>query len=262
MQPKLYHSGLSTCAQKVRLALAEKGITFDGVELDLIAGDQHEPEYRRLNPKGVVPTLVNGDDVIVESTIINEYIEDTWPDTPLRPAAPGARARMRRWAQRVDETGHSHGVVLSFCIAFRLNFAGQDERRDAFLAGISDTGRRQHMRDMIDQGVEAPAFPRAVHEFDRVLGDMNEQLASQHWLAGDNYSLADIAWLPYLTRLANLGLAGLWRDKDRLADWYERSCARPSYEVAITRWLPPPVLDMMAAQGERAWPIVEKLRGG
>ena len=71
----LYHHGSSVCAGKVRFALGEKNLAWQGHYLDILRGDQFAPEYQKLNPKAVVSTLVHDGNVIVESTIINEYID-------------------------------------------------------------------------------------------------------------------------------------------------------------------------------------------
>jgi glutathione S-transferase len=259
MKPALHHAGQSTCSQKVRLALAEKGVDFESIELNLIAGDQHKPEYRRLNPNAVVPTLVHGDDVLIESTVINEYIDDAFDGLTLRPKAPGARARMRLWTKRLDDTVHPQIVVMSFCTAFRMNFVGgPPERLERFLAGM-DESKRERMRMMVARGVEAPLFATAVTFYDELLGDMEATLQSSGWLAGDEFSLADIGYAPYLTRLDHLGLSEWWQDKPALSAWYSALRARPSYATAVDAWMPPPLLQMMAAQGEQAWPAVGRL---
>jgi glutathione S-transferase len=258
----LYHSGLSTCSQKVRLALAEKGASFHSVELDLISGDQHQPAYRRLNAKSVVPTLVDGDHVITESTVINEYLDDVVDGIPLRPEHAIDRARMRLWTKRLDETIHPQTVIISFSIAFRMNFIGQRQAvGEAFLGRIADPVRRGRMRTIIEQGVNGPEFPGAVAVFNALLVDLDQALQSQDWLVGDRYSLADIAYVPYVTRLAHLGLAGWWRDKPALADWYARVRARPGFATAVDEWLQPPLLAMMAQAGDQAWPVVEEITG-
>jgi glutathione S-transferase len=92
---ELYHNETSTSSQKVRLVLAEKELTWESRHLNLWRGDQHAATYLSLNPKGVVPTLVDDGIVIVESTVIMEYLDDAYPHRPLRPAAAGEGARMR-----------------------------------------------------------------------------------------------------------------------------------------------------------------------
>ena len=86
----LYHHGSSVCAAKVRIVLAEKSLPWDGVYVDILRGDQFDPAYMKLNPKAVVPTLVHDGKVIVESSVICEYLDETFPDPPLKPARPGA----------------------------------------------------------------------------------------------------------------------------------------------------------------------------
>jgi glutathione S-transferase len=93
----LYHNDMSVCAAKVRTALAEKNLKWDGVHLDLRGGDAQQPEYLKLNPNAVVPTLVHDGRPLIESTVICEYIDDHWPEPPLKPADGWGRAQMRLW---------------------------------------------------------------------------------------------------------------------------------------------------------------------
>ena len=83
MSLKLYHHGSSVCAAKVRLVLAEKDVAWEGHYLDILAGEHHTPEYRKLNPKALVPTLVHDGQVIRESSVICEYIDDVFPGLKL-----------------------------------------------------------------------------------------------------------------------------------------------------------------------------------
>ena|SRR5262249_7673565 len=81
----LYHNDMSLCAQKVRVCLAEKGLEWESRHLVLRAGEYQQPWYRKLNPRAVVPTLVDGDKVVPESNVILEYLEETYPDPRLLP---------------------------------------------------------------------------------------------------------------------------------------------------------------------------------
>ena len=117
---ELHHAPISTCSQKVRLVLAEKGLQYTSQVLDLVAGDQHKPEYAALNPSHVVPTLVHGERVLLESSLINGYFEDAFPETPLSPADPYERFEMARWIKKVDEQVHPWAPVLTFAIGPRF----------------------------------------------------------------------------------------------------------------------------------------------
>jgi len=95
---EFYHSPLSTCSQKVRLALAEKALPWASHHIQFNQGDHLSPEYLKLNPNGVVPTLVHDGAVITDSSVINEYLEDVYPEPPLRPCAPARLAHLRTCA--------------------------------------------------------------------------------------------------------------------------------------------------------------------
>ena len=97
---ELYHNDMSVCAAKVRLALAEKELAYTGHHINLREGGQKKPEYLKLNPKGVVPTLIHDGFVVCESVVINEYLEDAFPEKPLMPKSAQGRARARSAGNR------------------------------------------------------------------------------------------------------------------------------------------------------------------
>jgi len=110
---ELYHNDMSTCAKKVRLVLAVKNLDWTGHHLSLRQGDQHKPEYLKLHPGGVVPTLIHDGVVIRESTIINEYLDDAFPENPLRPISAAGRWRMRLLTKQLDEGVHAATGMIS-----------------------------------------------------------------------------------------------------------------------------------------------------
>ena len=95
---KLYDFAESVCCQKIRLVVAEKGIAFREMPVPLDQGAQYEPAFLKLNPKGIVPVAVHGDNVITESTIINEYLEEVFDGPSLLPNDLYGRARSRYWS--------------------------------------------------------------------------------------------------------------------------------------------------------------------
>src|SRR5713226_1974291 len=113
---ELYHNDRAVCAQKVRFALAEKKLQWENHHLNLRAGDQQKAEYLKLNPNAVVPTLVDNGTVIIESTVICEYLDDAYPEPTLRPTDAVARARMRLWTKQLDEGVHAATSVISSAI--------------------------------------------------------------------------------------------------------------------------------------------------
>ncbi len=259
---ELYHNDMSTCAQKVRLALAEKGLDWTGHHLSLREGDQHKPDYLKLHPGGVVPTLIHDGAVIRESTIINEYLDDAFPEIPLRPGSAVGRWRMRLLTKQLDEGVHAATGVISNCTAFRFQFAHYTAAElQEHIDRIPDPARRDARRQIIEKGLDAPVFAPAIRRFDTLFGDLEDALAGGKWLAGETYSLADIAYTPYLTRFDHLRYLGMLDRRPRLMGWYERVRARPSYDVALTKWFNEKYIPLMAEKGAEAWPRVGEILG-
>lgn len=260
---ELYHADMSTCAQKVRLVLAEKGQAWTGHRMDLRARDQHRPEYLELNPGGVVPTLVDDGRVVIESTVICEYLDDVFPAPPLRPADPWQRARMRIWTKRLDEGLHFATGVISGSIAFRhQHLARPADELQAYIEGIPDPVRRERQRRQIESGVEAPQFTAAIASFEKWLTDMEADLARHPWIAGDSYSLADVAYTPYGIRLKELQLWPMLDARPHIRDWFDRIEARPNFKPGYLDWVNQPYVDLMAEKGAEEWPRVKEIIAG
>ena len=247
---------MSTCAQKVRMVLREKQLQPILHHINLRAGEQNHPEYRKLNPAGVVPTLVDGGEAVVESTVICEYLEDAYPSPALRPVAPLARARMRLWTQMPDAGLHRAVGLTSVSIAFRHQMlSGGSEAVARMLAARPDPRIREELRQMLELGVDAPGVDQAVRYYERFVGRVARQLEATEWLAGDAFSLADAMALPYIVRLEHLTLQWWWQDPARqrgaLGAWLARCKARASY-AAIADYLDGAYLELMARTGAEA----------
>jgi len=258
----LYHFGFSTCSQKVRLVLAEKGIEFESREINLMAGGQHDPEYAKLNPKHVVPTLIHDENVLVESSLIIAYLDEAFPEPPLRPADALGRYRVARWLKRVDDELHPAAPVVTFALGPRnLLLQQPKETREANLAAIPDPVARATRRSVIEHGVAAPEFAGALRVFLDTLDKLEAELAGQRWLSGERFGLADATLLPYVLRLEHLAMDPLIEApaRPRVAGWLARVKARPSYATAVEAWAVPAAVEMMRTQGKSAWPEVEPL---
>jgi glutathione S-transferase len=254
---ELYHNDMSVCSQKVRLVLREKLLRPTEHNLNLRAGDSTRAEYLNLNPNGVVPTLIDRGAVIVESTVICEYLEDTYPDPPMRPNDTVQRAAMRIWTQRVDTGLHTACGVTSFAVAFRHQLLKQPaEAVEQYIASKPIPEMRENIRQTLKLGVLAPQVAMALKTYDRTIGLMADQLEHTPWLAGGEYSLADAALLPYACRLEHLAMSWMWGHRATVARWLERCRARPNYG-AIADYLDQHYLTLMRESGELARPALE-----
>jgi glutathione S-transferase len=244
----LYHNDMSVCAAKVRSVLDEKKLEWTGVHMDLRAGDTHQPEYLKLNPNAVVPTLVHDGEVIIESNVICEFLEDACPEPRLRGDATET-ARMRLWMRRLDDGLHVAVGNLSLCIAFRhQHLKRTPQQMQAYLAGIPNAETRERRRKGIELGMDSPTFQPSLERWDALLGDAESALKDRAWLAGKAFSLADIAYMPYMIRLEHLGLEHLWARRPGVAKWRQRLFERPSYKDGVEKWLNPKYLELFEAQ--------------
>jgi glutathione S-transferase len=257
---KLYHNDMSTCSQKVRLVLAEKNLDWEDGHLNLRAGEHQKEWYIKLNPRAVVPTLIDGDIVVPESNVINEYIDERFPDPPLKPDTAFGRARMRLWTKQLDEGVHDAGIaVISFALAFRHQYITRGEAGQAMLEKIPDPIKRERRRDVIEKGLDSAHFRIAIARMLELFADMEKTLAAQPWLVGDHYTIADAAFTPYVVRLDHLDLIGLLDRTPRVAGWYRRLQQRPSFQTAITRWENADYLALMKRAGRESWPKIQTI---
>ncbi len=242
----LYAFPPSHCSQKVRLALAEKGVTYTDHFVDIeMRLQNYQPWYMKLNPKGVVPTLVHGDRVVTDSAQIIRYIDQAFEGPHLVPESPVERDCMEQWIDEQDRLrireltfGNMKGVMgfalrkislpLRKARLKRLQGANPD-LADLYEAKIEDLGR---WRESIASRSEIAEIRS---DLERVLERVDAQLGKTRYLAGDAYSLADVAWTCILARLTMLGLAASLWGGDRLPllrAYYENLRLRPSFALA------------------------------
>ena len=235
----LYDGTTSVCAIKVRLALAEKGLKFKSRNIDLRKGEQFAGNYLKLNPNAVVPTLVDNDAVILESSIIMQYLEDLTAEKSLLPKTPLDRAKMRFWLKRIDDLIHPSAGILTHATAFRPSFLKKSAKEQKeFLEKIPDKGRRARQEVVYRDGLSAVIVVNAIQTFDKFIKDMEFDLKTHDFIAGPDYSLADVAATPYINRLEALKLLDVWKDvAPRVINWFEHIRQRPSFQAAVVAYL-------------------------
>ncbi len=262
---ELYHHGSSVCAAKVRLALDEKGVRWEGHYLDILKGEQFEPAYLKLNPKAVVPTLVHDGAVILESTVICEYLDEVFPGPALKPPIPLGRARMRLWTKAVDEDLHPACAEITFAschrhIINRLPLADRQKFLDSTPPQSVTPTWHARKKEIVRLGFDAPGLGAKFQLYDRYLARMEAELADGPWLAGELFSLADIGVAPYVNRLDMLGMSAMWTEsRPRLTDWFARIKARPTFNPAFLDWCPPDLTNDLMTFGTQSWPEVRKI---
>ena len=248
----VYEHNESVCCQKVRIVLAEKGIEHETITISFEERQQHTPEFEALNPKGKVPVIVHDGRVITESTIIIEYLDEAFPGPQLMPKEPYWRARRRLWARWIDDEMHiPHISTISFNISFTELL---DYRADRHAQGP-----RGAPPPFMFAGLESKEMRASLDAYRRFLAEMDQTLTDNPWLAGPDFSLADIDVVPYVWRLHNLQLSGLWKTMPRIQDWLDRVSERPSFRATIIDTALPNWLGSKPENAPKAWPIIERL---
>jgi len=251
---KLFTAHNSICTQKVLLTLIEKGLPWTAEYVDLFNNEQYRPDYLKLNPKGVVPTLIHDGHAIIESTLICEYLDQTFPEPPLVPASAFARAQMRRWSKHIDEGVFEATREISFSAMFRDKMRGMtEEQRNGRFRNIGDPGRRARMLSTYEKGCESPFVEQGIFAFEKMFGEMEECLSDgRPWLVGADFSLGDINVMPFAARLDYLQILGVWiADRPGVRGWWDRARARPSFSGAIAKLLSPEQMEAMSSSGAR-----------
>jgi glutathione S-transferase len=227
----LYNAPQSTCSQRVRFVLNAKRMPFDEVKLDLLAGDQLKPDYLKLNPNGVVPTLDHDGTVVVDSSVIIEYLDEAAPGPEsFTPKDAGQRAHMRALMRFIDEMPAGAVRVPTFNLAFLPKFQAMSEQE--FLAfAESKPLRKEFMLRMGQKGFPQEDMDEALDRMRRTYERMEAEIAKSGgpWLLGAAITLADISLMPALVRMDDLGLSGMWKDRPAVTRWYEAIRAHPAF---------------------------------
>ena len=239
----LYNAPQSTCSQRVRFVLNAKGLPFEEHKLDLLAGDQLKPDYLKLNPNGVVPTLDHDGNIVIDSSVIIEYLDEIAPEPQsFSPRAHGAsedarkracveRAKMRALMRFIDEMPAAAVRVPTFNLAFLPRFAAMSE--DEFVAfAESKPLRKEFMLAMGRKGFPEKEMNAALDRMQRTYErmDLAIQESGGPWLLGKAITLADVALMPAIVRMADLGLDGMWKDMPRVSRWYDAIRAHAAFK--------------------------------
>ncbi len=226
----LYYSWYSICSEKVLIALFEKGLSFDGHHIDLFDFDQIEPAYRAINPNGTVPALIDDGRRILECTIINEYLEEAYPEPRLEPTDPFDRADMRYWVQMFQDKVFPAAGVLSqvhFIAAELKRRWTQEQLEDRIKRKVGKARIARQLR-AVREGFSKEDLAIAEEQITSVLDAAEETLSDgRAWLVGD-FSLADVAAAPNVYRFTIIDRNDLLETRPNVLAWSKRLLARPS----------------------------------
>jgi glutathione S-transferase len=227
---RLYNAPQSTCSQRVRFVFNAKKLPFDEVKLNLLEGDQLKPGYLKLNPNGVVPTLDHNGAIVIDSNVITEYLDEVAPENSFTPEDPVERAHMRTLMHFIDEMPAAAVRVPTFNLAFLPSF--QKMSREAFVAmAESKPLRREFMLTMGQSGFPKEEMDAALARLRRTYERMDAEIerSGGPWLLGKKITLADVAVMPSLIRIHDLGKPD-WQDLPRVVTWFDNIRSQPAFK--------------------------------
>jgi len=230
----LYHAAYSTCSQKVRLVLAEKRLEFTSHQISFAKNEQLDPAYLKINPSGVVPSLVHDGDVVTDSSVIVEYLEEMFPSPALAPDTAKDRAKMRSWLRFMEEVPTKAVRIPSFQTVF-LPTLRLIKRKGAFQKEADQRTLRQGFYGKMRQGegFSDPEIAESQQHLAMTIARIETALARGPWVMGDQLTLVDLTLAPLIDRMLDLNMLDHFEGADRTLDWMQRLQDRPSYDQAF-----------------------------
>lgn len=226
---ELWHEWNSVQSFKVRVVLAEKELQWTEHHVELLKFEHLRPEYLSLNPNGVVPTFVHDGAVVLESSVICQYLDEVFPAPPLMPRDPHARAKARIWLKIFDDVAHPALRQASFELLYRPFLARMPQQElESRLADHPSPTRAQKFRSAAGRGPDRAAIKEATASICAILARMDKELGRNEWLGGAEYTLADVAMAPFVERLDHLGMMDLSAPYPAAKRWSAAIMARPA----------------------------------
>lgn len=235
MSLKYYHAEPAANSLKSMICLHEKGLDFESVYVDLHKFEQHSEWFTAINPEGQVPVLDHDGAIITHTTVINEYLEDVFPDNPLRPADAVGKARMRYWNKFVDEHVMNyvsmHGWHRMVGVIARSIESGDFEKLVERIPLPDQRKKWQTARSGFSEAELGHAMDKIVYACRKV----EDQLSRHAWIAGDMFTTADANFYSMCGMMVERMFPELEvaANYPRLVDWRERMTARPGVAKAL-----------------------------
>ena len=205
---KFYDCDTAPSPRRVRIFLAEKGFEIDTLQVDLRSGEQFSDAFREINPDCTVPVLVlNDGTALSEVFAICQYLEEMHPEPPIMGHGAQERALVTMWNVKTEQQG-----LAAVAEVFRNTSKGFKGRA---LTGPQDF---EHLPALAERGMD-----RLMHFYDR----LDSQLSTNKYIAGDNFTLADISVFVTVEFAGRLK-AGIGENRPHMSRWYDEVKQRPA----------------------------------
>lgn len=230
---ELYHWEPNAACARVLITLKEKGLPFQSRYVDVLAFEQHRPEFLKLNETGETPVLVRDGEAYGESSYICEYLDEAFPEKPLMPAAPLDRWAARAWQKYVDDYLAAAVSDLAWHAYGEPAIPGRPwSAWEGAVAAIPVKERRDVWQTAI-RGLGEEALGKARERVRLTVEKIEKDLEGRDWLAPGGFSLADIAVYPFMNYLPRITpeLVSATAAPRTMA-WLKRMSERPGVKAA------------------------------
>jgi glutathione S-transferase len=232
---ELYHAEPVANSMKVLLCLKEKRLDFVSHYVDLLNFEQHEPWFVKLNPNGQVPVLVHDGKIVTESTVIDEYLDEVFPDPPLKSTDAYERAKMRIWTKFIDEYALPALSVIGWhLMVSQVARSIEKSEFEKLMARVPLKEQQDKWRTVAGSSFSEKELEDCRRKLRVSVSRLEKALGEGRWLAGSTYSLADVNAYTLAAALPRMVPdAASEASSPRLLDWLARMNERPAVKAAL-----------------------------
>lgn len=230
----LYHGGISNCSMRVRMTLIEKGLDWTSHHIDLKKKENISDDYFGINPNGLVPTLVDNGVVHIESNDIIDYLDETYPSPTLRAEN---NAEMMEWLHLAAaiHVPACKPYVYAMKIAKKLKKTDEEQQKYESLQ------KNEELKNFHAKHAGAKEFSTSdLDKAKAILGScfykLDKTLEGRDWIMGDQFSLADISWIPLHFVLIGCGYP--FDEYHNITRWAKAFRDRESFQEGVLKWCP------------------------
>lgn len=232
----LYHADLSNCSMRVRMTLEEKGLPWESHHLQILKGEHLTPEYFGINPNGLVPTLVHDGVVIIESNDIIDYLDGKFPEPALKPVDEQQLIEMHEWL-RIASSIHLSAVktyIYAIKLAGKMRKSDEEKKRYRELQKNEEL-LAYHAKVSSEEGITAADLDAAKKILKDCFDKVELALNQHEWLVGDQFSLADISWIPLHFTL--IGADYDFAAYPKITAWSNAIRQKNCFKQGVLKWI-------------------------
>lgn len=230
----LYHGAISNCSMRVRITLIEKGLEWESHHINLLKKENITDEYFGINPNGLVPTLVDNGVVHIESNDIIDYLDETYPEPSLRAEENDEMMEWLHLAAAIHVPA-CKPYVYATKIAPKIKKTQEEQAKYDSLQKNQEL-KEFHAKHAGEKSFQTSDFDKAKAILGACFTKLEVTLDGREWIMGDQFTLADISWIPLFFVIDGCGYD--FGPYPNIRRWAASFQAKKSYQEGILKWCP------------------------